>query len=302
MSIMTRNSLPHLVPRFAPRFAPRPALYRLFASVAAVALVAACSEPLGFDMRGQVGGFSTTNAVQSINSDRPKPDDRGIISYPNYQVAVARRGDTAASVAARIGLPATELARFNGMKPEDPLRDGEILALPRRVAEPAAAAGAVDIEALAGDAINSAPDTTPVQTTALKPSTPTPAPKPKPEAKPEPLRHKVKRGETAYTISRLYQVSVKSLAEWNGLGSDFAIREGQYLLIPVTGVAPPKGSAAAIPTVVTQPGAGSPTPTPPSATTPLPAEKIDPKPPVAPKVSVGQPSNAASGGQFAFPV
>ena len=281
-------------------FLPISALCRLFASAAALALVSACNEPLDFDMRGQVGGFSTTGAVQSISSDRPKPDERGIISYPNYQVAVARRGDTAASVAARIGLPAAELARFNGMKPEDQLRDGEVLALPRRVAEPTAAAGAVDIEALAGDAINSAPDTTPVQTTPLQPATPVATPKP--PVAPEPVRHKVKRGETAYTISRLYQVPVKSLAEWNGLGSDFAIREGQYLLIPVTGAAAPKGKPAATATAVTQPGAGSPTPTPPSATTPLPDEKIDPTPPVPPKVSVGQPSIPASSGEFAFPV
>ena len=43
----------------------------------------------------------------------------------------------------------------------------------------------------------------------------------------------MQRGETAYTIARLYNVSAKSLAEWNGLGPDLAVREGQYLLIPV---------------------------------------------------------------------
>ena len=36
-------------------------------------------------------------------------------SYPGYQVAVARRGDTAASVAARIGLSASELANYNAI-------------------------------------------------------------------------------------------------------------------------------------------------------------------------------------------
>ena len=48
----------------------------------------------------------------------------------------------------------------------------------------------------------------------------------------EPIRHKVSRGETAFTISRLYNVSIRSLAEWNGLDSNFTIREDQYLLIP----------------------------------------------------------------------
>jgi hypothetical protein len=38
------------------------------------------------------------------------PDAQGVISYPGYQVAVARRGDTVGSVAARVGLSAQELA------------------------------------------------------------------------------------------------------------------------------------------------------------------------------------------------
>ena len=49
----------------------------------------------------------------------------------------------------------------------------------------------------------------------------------------EPIRHKVSRGETAFTISRLYNVSIRSLADWNGLDSNYTIREGQYLLIPL---------------------------------------------------------------------
>ncbi len=274
-------------------------LPRLFAGVAALALLGACSEPLDFDLRGKIGAFSTAPAVHAITSDRPKPDARGIIAYPNYQVAVARRGDTAADVASRIGLPASELARYNGMEPGDTLREGEVLALPKRVAEPIekASAAPVDIAALAGDAIASSPDTTPVETSTLAPAAP---PKPKaPEPDPEPLRHKVKRGETAYIISRLYNVPVKSLGEWNGLGSDFGIREGQYLLIPVTGVDAPKRS---VPDKVTAPGAQSPTPTPPSATTALPDEKIDPTPPEAPKVSVGKPSLPAKTTAMAYPL
>lgn len=276
----------------------RPA--QLCTALSALALLSACAEPLDFDLRGKVGGFSTAQSVQSITTDRPKPDDRGIISYPNYQVAIARRGDSVSDVAARIGLPADELARYNGLKPDVKLQNGEVLALPRRVAEPAPGTGGVDIETLAGTAIDSAPDTTPVQTTTLAPAKQPPAPA---KPTPEPVRHKVVRGETAYTISRLYQVPVKSLAEWNGLGSDFAIREGQYLLIPVTGARPPKGAAAAAAaTDVTEPGAGSPTPTPPSATTPLPEEKIDPKPPETPDVSVGEPSAPTNSAAMSYPV
>ena len=278
----------------------------------ALLLVSACSEPLDFDLRGNFGKApSTAAAARQATANRPKPDDRGIISYPGYQVAVARRGDTLGSLAARIGADAGTLARYNGVQPGDSLRQGEIVALPARVAEPSPATGAittgpiqppsnVDITTLAGNAIDrSAPV---VQTTPLAP-----------QIGFEPTRHKVTRGETAYTVARLYNVSVRSLAEWNGLGPDFAVREGQYLLIPT---ADPT-AAPTRPVSNTVPGQGTPTPVPPSATKPLPAEKTAPvataavattptataaAKPTSPAPDLGKTQTKAStGGKFAYP-
>ena len=66
----------------------------------ALLLVSACSEPLDFDLRGNFGKApSTAAAARQATANRPKPDDRGIISYPGYQVAVARRGDKPDAVA-----------------------------------------------------------------------------------------------------------------------------------------------------------------------------------------------------------
>ena len=275
-------------------FPPMTPLARVGAAAAVLALLAGCDEPLDFDLRGNMGAFNTSGAARAVaTADRPQPDARGIISYPSYQVAVARRGDTVAGVAGRIGLPAAELARFNGLDATSELQPGEVLALPRRVAEPVGSRGAVDIAAVAGSAIDSAPATAP----KVEQSPLAPAASPKPAPGPEPVRHKVVRGETAYTISRLYQVPIKALAEWNGLGSDFAIREGQYLLIPVTDQPAPRSA----PLSTTAPGQGSPTPTPPSASAPLPDEKIDPKPPEKPKVSVGEPSRPSSA-RMAMPI
>lgn len=235
--------------------------------------LAACSGPLDLDLRGSIGNdFSTAEAAQSATAERPRPDDRGIISYPSYQVAVARRGDTVADVAARIGLPATELARYNGVQTEDSLRRGEVLALPRRVAEPSPATGAaitgpirpaakVDVATLAGNAIESAAPT-PVSASDIQTGV-------------EPVRHQVARGETAFTIARLYDVSPRALAEWNALDREYTVREGQFLLIPVTEEPPAPAEAA-----VTDPGSGSPTPEPPSASRPLPA--VTPPPAAAP--------------------
>lgn len=156
-------------------------------------VLAACDEPLDFDLRGLGGGFTTAQAAQNATADRPAPDNRGVISYPNYQVAVARRGDTLQDVATRVGLPASELAKFNGVETDVPLRDGEIIALPRRVSEPSPSTGAVqpssvDVTTLAGNAIdNAAP--TPVANSTTSTS--------QPQTGQEPIRHRVERGETA---------------------------------------------------------------------------------------------------------
>ncbi|MBO9444860.1 LysM peptidoglycan-binding domain-containing M23 family metallopeptidase [Ruegeria sp. R14_0] len=264
------------------------------AGVASLAVLAGCEGPIDYDLRGNVGGFSTADAAQAATANRPAPDARGVITYPNYQVVVARRGDTVSDVAARVGLPAEEVARFNGLQAADQLRDGEVVALPRTVS----AASSVDIASIAGAAIEEAPADGTVRTAILEPAqtAATPAPAPAPVASgPEPIRHKVKRGETAYTIARLYDVPVDALAEWNGLGSDFTVREGQFLLIPVKNQpAPRQAAAATVPaTTITQPGQGSPTPTPPSATQPLPDEVIAPAEP-APDVTAEAPTNQSN--------
>jgi murein DD-endopeptidase MepM/ murein hydrolase activator NlpD len=265
----------------------------LLAGAACITL-AGCSDPLDFDLRGLGGGFTTANAANAPLATRPIPDDRGVISYPNYQVAVARKGDTLNDVATRLGLSATTLAKYNGIDPSVPLRKDEIIALPTRVAEPSPATGSpttgpikpVDISSVAGGAIDRAPATPGVQTSTLAPVAAAPA-----QSGKEPVRHKVERGETAFTVARLYSVPVKDLAEWNGLGADFAIREGQFLLIPVPSQTAPQRAPTQTASATTLPGEGSSTPTPPSATKPLPAEKIAPA--VAPATAAVKTAAAA---------
>lgn len=236
----------------------------------ALMLLGACADGLDFDLRGNFGNaHSTSDAARNATAERPEPDARGIISYPGFQVAVARRGDTLASLSQRIGTDVDALARFNGIQPGDRLRDGEVIALPTRVAESAGGPiqpSDVDITTLAGSAIDQA-STGQIQSSSLEPA----------QTGAEPVRHQVERGETAYTIARLYNVSVRSLADWNGLGSDFAVREGQFLLIPVALPGDTTEPFEETSTVITEaPGEGTPTPLPPSASKPLPEEKTVP--------------------------
>ncbi|QPM89303.1 LysM peptidoglycan-binding domain-containing M23 family metallopeptidase [Pseudooceanicola algae] len=272
-------------------------------------LVTACG-PVDSDLRGGLGGFSTAEAARGVSATRPQPDNRGVISYPNYQIAVARQGDTVADVASRLGLSAGELARYNGLSPTDPLSAGAVLALPVRVAEPSPATGAagtgpilspedVDLTTMAGTAIERAADREIAVATLPATSTGQPAR----QVGAEPIRHQVLRGETVYTIARLYGVSVRSLAEWNGLDSNFTIREGQFLIIPLVAS---DGSTVEAAAVTTAPGSGSPTPLPPSASAPLPADSPPPLadaaavPSTAPDLGAGQQQSA--GGALAYPV
>ncbi|KRS17410.1 LysM peptidoglycan-binding domain-containing M23 family metallopeptidase [Roseovarius indicus] len=260
------------------RFPLRPAV--LMASAALAGLSACGDSGLDFDMRGAFGNApSTSDAARAATADRPRPDSRGVISYPSYQVAVARRGDTVADVAQRIGADVQAIASYNGLQPSDPLRDGEIVALPQRVTEPEGGPirpGGVDITTLAGNAIDEADSTSTagVQTSTLDPAPTAPSKQPGGTSGVEPVRHKVERGETAYSIARLYNVSVRSLAEWNGLGSDFGVREGQFLLIPVA--LPGKPKSALNEESTSMPGQGTQTPEPPSASKPLPDEETLP--------------------------
>lgn len=277
---------------------------RVMLTGVALTALAACA---GFDadLRDIGNGFDTSSAVKQLPG-RPQPDDRGVISYPSYQVVVARQDDTIRGIAIRLGLSPEELAAYNGMETDTILRRDEVIALPSRVAEPSPATGAIgtgpiqplDVAAIATNALDradaggAAVQTTPI---AAAPAAPV-------LRGTEPIRHQVERGETVFSISRLYNVPVTSIAEWNGLDAEFTIREGQYLLVPKGGSAP-----APTPAVdVTAPGAGSTTPVPPSAASPLPDETPSvPLPasavPAAPDLGTStQPASAST--RFSMPL
>ena len=260
--------------------------FRQLAAIAMIAAVASCGSGGGFDpdlRRWIPGGMDTGSGTAA---PRPQPDSRGLISFPDYQVAVAQQDDTVAAVAARIGLPAAELAQYNALPPTARLQRGAVLVLPRRVqaSAPAAAGGGRVAGPFAGpQAAGGSPAAAPGATPA------------------QPRQHEVATGETAWSIARRYGVSVQDLAAWNGLPQNMAVRVGQRLLIPVSGQSAPNPAA-----VTTPPGSGSPTPRPPSAAAPLPEENTVPAAapvPDAPTNDMGaQRTAASSGGKFRLPV
>jgi murein DD-endopeptidase MepM/ murein hydrolase activator NlpD len=228
----------------------------LRAGAAAFSLVA-CSPELV--------GTQTAQPIPNL-----QPDSRGVISYASYQVAVARSGDTIDSVATRVGTSPQELATRNALPLDYRLRDGEVLLLPDGVPR----GGGTDF---AGGDVSTRPlDWSPERAgqaieTASAGATTATAPPGNPfrngQTDPliDPVRHRVEAGETAYSIARLYGVSVTALGSWNGLGPDLAVRENQELLIPIVSDANRISSSAN-----TQPGQATAVTPPPSSADPLP--------------------------------
>lgn len=224
------------------------------------------------------------------------PDSRGVITYVSYQVVVARDGDTVATVASRLGMPATELANRNSLPPDYRLRQGEVLLLPDSFPRTDALGGAVTTQPLgtgwsperASEAIGGG--------TGASPAAPTANPFQNGQQDPliDPVRHRVEEGETAYSIARLYGVSVTALASWNGLGPDLTVRRNQELLIPIVGGANSISSGSG-----EEPGQATPITAPPSAATPLPENIETPTAPVAP--DLGQ-YRTPQGGRLVAPV
>ena len=267
----------------------------LLVSGLATGLLAGCSSDrsLDWDLRNNDG--STAGAAGRATTTRPQPDGNGVISYPGYQVVVARRGDTVAALAARVGLSGEQVAAFNALKPENVLRAGEVLALPVRVAAAAApnlpASDGLDVSAIATSALDRVEGAAPGPQVPFSSET----------SGPVPVRYQVRRGETAFTIARQFNISARTLADWNGLGPDLAVREGQYLIIPTAADA-----ARLAATDATLPGQGSTPPEPPSASQPLPDEET----PTATEVAATLPASpelsaqrtASSAAQFVMPV
>ena len=207
----------------------------------ALAGLTACSGNLDFDFRDQFSGLLDTSfAAQGAVANRPDPDARGVITFQTYQVVMAKNGDRIGDVAQRVSTDADFLGRYNGISQEAILRHGEIIALPPNITTTGAAFVPTVVE------ISELLDRSPGA---------------------EPTRHKVTEGETAFSIARLYNITVEDLIKWNGLSRQKELRTGQFLLIPK----PLKTSAT-----VSLPGQGSLTPNPPSSTRAQPATDLQP--------------------------
>ena len=130
--------------------------------------------------------------------ERPLPDNRGIITYKDYQILVASGKETVKEISNRLNIDTDRLASYNGVPLTYLPRKDEVLALPIK---------------LTGNLNSSSSEWTVEETRSSIENIPyennnfgTPD---------NPIKHRVEPGDTAYSIARLYNVSVTSLAKWN---------------------------------------------------------------------------------------
>ena len=151
---------------------------------------------------------------------RGDPDKRGIITYETYQVLIANGNETIAEIANRLSINEKKLALYNGLIPNYRPRKNELIALPE------------------DQFISSSGWSTEITSATIESE---PGNQQKVSLANNPLRHRVKEGETVYSLAREYKVSVNSIATWNGLGPDLDIKTGREIIIPAAAIPPTKG-------------------------------------------------------------
>ena len=137
----------------------------------------------------------------------PKADSDGIFQFDNRRYVEVRRNETLYDVARRVNEDPLVIAELNKIRPDQSLQPGKVLLLPYRatvnetgkeVGEETTSEQEIDIT---GRTENY-------------------------------YRHRVQKGETAYSIANIYDISVRTLADWNELDADFSVMEGEILIIP----------------------------------------------------------------------
>ncbi|MDC3067808.1 peptidoglycan DD-metalloendopeptidase family protein [Paracoccaceae bacterium] len=157
------------------------------------------------------------NRSQIPRDERILPDTRGVVSYENYQVVIANGNETVSEIAKRLNLDPEKFSLFNGLVKSYRPRQGELLAL-NKYLEP--------IEKRNTEVWTKKSTKLVLEKAKKKPSTT--------RSTNRFVEHKVEAGETIYSIARLYNVAVTSLAKWNRLDAEFTIYIGQKITVPLT--------------------------------------------------------------------
>lgn len=166
-----------------------------------------------YPLRVPMGTAEAVRLQSATAAELPDPFGRHLV----------RKGETLATIAKRLKVTRTDLAEANYLSVRAKVATGQSLIIPRPPALLDVTTGPTDVLAVAAqaDADVSGPSA------AVEPPAAKPAPLPAP---PDRQVHRVKRGDTLFSIARRYGTTVTSLREWNNLRGS-TIRIGQRLTI-----------------------------------------------------------------------
>jgi len=167
-----------------------------------------------YELKVPEGTASVVNArITEVSSDELAPLNHHTV----------KKGETLLSISKKLKVSRTDLAEANYLSTKANLKAGQQLIIPR--APTLLLAARTD----ATDTVVPAVDVTPADVAVA--SQPV-VPAVKTDSAPEKVIHRVKRGDTLYSIARRYDTTVEELKEWNRLRSS-AIQIGQRLTILV---------------------------------------------------------------------
>jgi len=178
-------------------------LFRSLIVVFCVILLANCAPDIRQDVTKSPNPKVPFDELQKW----PKADSDGIFQFDNRRYVEVRRNENLYDVARRVNEDPLVVAELNKIRPDQPLQPGKVLLLPYRTP-----ANETDREI--GEETLSEQE---IDITGRTENY---------------YRHRVQKGETAYSIANLYDISVRTLADWNELDADFSVKEGEVLIIP----------------------------------------------------------------------
>ena len=166
------------------------------------------------DYELNVPGGTATKILAALTTAEPEE----LVSFNRYSV---KKGETISTIAKKLKVSRTDLAEANYLSTKARLDAGQQLIIPRapttilaaRTDTPAPVAESRSVDAVA--ASNVRPSNVESASAATEATR---------------VTHRVKRGETLFSIARLYQTTVTALKQWNRI-SGSAIKIGQRLTI-----------------------------------------------------------------------
>ena len=202
-----------------------------------IILLASCAP----DLRKDVTNNPDANVPFDELQPWPKADSDGIFQFDNRRYIEVRYGENLFDVAKRADEDPLVIAELNKISSDYSLPHGKVLLLPPRVSS------TNNLENTNNDVSETDQSDFEIDIRGKTENY---------------YRHRVQKGETAFTIANLYEISVRTLADWNELEADFAVMEGEVLIIPATdnGVAEnvqenpsPEPTLSEVPEVVEKP-------------------------------------------------